>query len=397
MSKKTRFSRIMSVLLLLTLVLASMPTTAFASNNDSKYYTTFRNLDHAWQNSTDMVDVSFRDWEKEWVEWMCSTDRHSTFSEIVEGAYNATVEYAEFNYDAYSKKVNYDGRTKRVENLPKKEMYKYLPQYTFSECLNQVIKYVDNDYRSRYQPEWTEADYARFMVGLLRAQNVPAYIIVGTQGDRYTYRVAMVDSHNNRVYYSDPARGVTTGNTSKWRWLSNSEYDDDFKYSHVYNENVTSGNDLPEDRDYTSTAVSIPENKRFGGTDIKIPVKKDGNTQNIYMRVVFYDGDAYFWVRDVAKMLEHTTGEFWVEYDGTLLFGLGDYVANGTEVNWGRDRKSIPIDKLSQAYVLSHAYCDGTRIRMNVIQIGSDLYVRPDDITSALGVRGLNINVKITE
>ncbi|MFV0485092.1 MAG: hypothetical protein ACK5MU_02605 [Candidatus Saccharimonadales bacterium] len=389
------FRRIMSALLLLALSITAFPTTAFAASSDS-HYTTYTNLEHAWQNSTDMVDVSFRDWEREWVEWMCDTGKSNpSFSEIVSATYDATVAYAEFNYDAYSKKVTYNGRSTRVEDLPKSEILAYLPQYTFSECLDQVIDYVNDSYRGRSQPEWTESDYARFMVGLLRAQNIPAYIIVGTQGtlDRYTYRVAVVDSANNRIYYSDPARGIMTGNTSKWRWLTKSEYDSDFKYSHVYNENIAVGETLPEDRNYTTTSVNIPANQRFEG--IQVPVRKDGRTIYVYMRVVMYNGDAYFWIRDVAKMFDGTSGEIWVDYDGTLLFGKGDYVANGVEVNWA-DGRSIPIDTLSQAYLLSHAYCEGERTKMNVLQIGSDLYVRPDDVTGALGIRGLNINVNIS-
>ena len=396
MVKKSKFSRrIVSFLLLLTLMISALPTTAFAADSDS-YYTTFKNLEHAWQNSTDMVDASFSDWEREWVEWLCDTGkRNPSFSEIVTATYNATVEYAKFNYDAYSKKVTYNGRSTRVEDLPKKEMLGYLPQYTFSECLDQVVDYVNSDYRNRKQPAWTESDYARFMVGLLRAQNVPAYIIVGTQGtlDRYTYRVAVVDSANNRIYYCDPARGVMKNNVSKWRWLSKEEYNSDFKYSHVYNENIAVGATLPEDRDYTTTSVNIPADKRY--QDIKVPIRRGGNTKHVYMRVVIYGGDVYFWVRDVAKMLDGTSGEIWVDYDGTLLFGKGDYVASGAEVNWA-DGKSIPIDGISQAYLLSHAYCENERVKMNIIQIGSDMFVRPDDITDALGIKGLNINVNMS-
>ncbi|MDR3298049.1 MAG: hypothetical protein LBT19_01585 [Candidatus Nomurabacteria bacterium] len=389
-----KISRILSVALALILVTTLAPSTVFASN--SNYYTTtYRNLDHAWQNSTDMVDVSFDDWEKNWAEWLCDTSkRNPSFTDIVSATYDATVSYAEFNHGVYDKKVTYNNRTVQIKNLPKGETLSYLPQYTFSECLYQVTYYVGDNYRGRSQPEWTESDYARFMVGLLRAQDIPAYIIVGTQGslDRYTYRVAVIDSANQRIYYCDPARGAMSGNISKWRWLTLDEYNDDFKYSHIYNENIANGEILPVDRVYTTTAVNIPANKRFEG--INVPIRKGGRTTNVYMRVVMYNGDAYFWIRDVAKMLKGTSGEIWVDHDGTLLFGKGNYEPNGTEINWA-DGKSIPIDTLSQAYVLSHAYYGGERIKMSIVQIGNDLYVRPDDITGALGINGLNINVNI--
>lgn len=395
MKKSKVFSRITSTFLLIVLAATTFfPATAFAAEDNGRYYTTYRTLKHEWQNATDMVDVSFdAEWMDDWIDWFQNTSRNPSFRETVEAAYDTTVGYAAFNYNAYTKYVTYNNRDRRVENVPKEEMAAYLPQYTYSQLFQQVIDYVNDSYRNRSRPEWTEADYARFMVGMLRFQDVPAYIEVGTSRSygRYNYRVAAVDTANNRIYYCDPARGILSGNTSKWMWLSESEYSDDWKYSHVYYEGNQSVNTV-DNPDFTTTSIDIPQKYRFEG--LEIPIKKGGRTSYVPMRMIAYDGETYFWVRDIAKILEDTDGEIWVSYNRTLQFGTGDYNPSGTEVNW-LEGKSITIDKTSPAYLLSHAYFNGKRVKMDVIILGDTLYAKPNDITDEIGIKGLGINVKV--
>ncbi|MFV0485091.1 MAG: hypothetical protein ACK5MU_02600 [Candidatus Saccharimonadales bacterium] len=391
-------SRIMSAILALVLVLALVPTTAFAASSDD-YYITYSKVSSSWLAKSEMVDWSTDSWTRDWTDYLTDTGRSNpTFSQIVEAAYNSTVEYARYSTTLLDSYVTYDGKSVQIKNIPNADLAYYVPQYTFSELLDQVSDYSNN---GGSRPRWTCGDYARFMVGLLRSQGIPAYIEIGYQSStgRYHSRVAVVDESNKRIYYSDPTYGITSNNTSKWMWLTWSEYSSDYSQSYISTEKLPSKQPPAVNPDpkppvvrpeYPSAyAISVPADCRYD--DVIVPITKNGVLiASVPMRVIWYDGAWWFTARDACMVLKDTTRSVKVSWDSTkntLVFNRGNYVSNGTEVNWTNGTR-ISIDKTSQAYMLPPAFFGNEQTNIRVISIGGTTYVRPIDIAKMMDFDG---------
>lgn len=391
--------RIMSAILALICIVALMPTAASAASSDD-YYITYNSLSSDWLAKTEMVDWSTDSWTDDWCDYLTDTgSRRRSFSNLVEAAYNSTVEYARYNSDLLDSYVPYGGSARiRVKDIPNADLAYYVPQYTFSELLDQVVDYINN---GGSRPRWTCGDYSRFMTGLLRSQGIPAYIETGYQSStgRYHTRVAVVDEDNRRIYYSDPTFGVTSGNKSKWMWLTWSEYSSDYSQSYVSPEKLPSKqppavNPNPKPPivrpEYpTSYAISIPSDSRHD--NVVVPISKNGKRiASVPMRVIWYDNAWWFTARDACMVLKDTTRSVKLTWDSTkntLVFSRGNYVSNGSEVNWTHGT-SIAIDRTSQAYMLPPAFFGSEQTNIRVISIGGTTYVRPIDIAKMMNFDG---------
>jgi hypothetical protein len=399
-----RFKRFTSAMLALLLAVTLLPATPVFAYSTNDHYITYSSTQSSWTASTDMVNWSSDEWTTTWVNWLTKTGvRNPSFSQRVEATYDSVVSYADYNYALLNNRVEYNGQWVYIENIPTDDLAYYVPQYTFSELLDQVAQYVGGNAN---KPQWTCGDYSRFMVGLLRAQGIPAYMEVGYQSyaGRYHMRVAIADTANKRIYYSDPTFGATSGNSSKWTWLTWTEYTDDYSQAYMSSERLPSKRpaDNPPSPNRPNpqppivrpnypakTAISIPAANRYD--DVVVPIRKNGRlVANVPMRVVWYDNAWWFTARDACMVLDGTTKEVnvrWSSDKNTLLFERGSYQSNGTEVNWDYG-SYISIDKKSQAYLLPPAFFCDEQTNIRVISIGGTTYVRPIDIAKMMNFDG---------
>ena len=430
-----RTNRILSAVLVLVLMMSMMVTpAAFAAIDSNAHYLTLSQSQSEWLESTEMVDWNNGDaWQKQWMSWLLSEaglpSGTTSFTQKSEAAYAVAVRYAQYNTTLMDSYVDYNGRRTQVKNITGADLADYVPQYTFSEMISQVALYASGTTSTR--PLWTCGDFARLMTGLLRYQGVPAYIEIGSipSNSRYHARVALVDTTNRRIYYSDPTYGRSSTNTDKWRWLTRSEYDDDYRQSYISNEklpsrspNTPNPNPNPPSRPPAENPnnpppivrpdrpdpvrISVPSESRWGGRDVIVPVTRNGTLiGNIPMRVIKYDGVYWFAVRDVCAVLTETTRSVNVRWDagkGTVVFERGDYRWNGSELNWGYGRNNsgqvvwtgrydgIAISKTAQAYLLPNAWFGTDQTNIRVISLDGDTYVRPTDIARMMNFDGSN-------
>ena len=384
----------MSAILVLIIMATCLPVNASASSSGDYYATTYSNLSSDWSRSSEMVN--WKSVDSRWTDYLTDGSDRS-FSGIVESAYGSTVAYAKYNTELVNS----------IKNVPNADLGYYVPQYTFSEMLDQVSKYINDGGNA---PRWTCGDYCRFMVGLLRSQGIPAYIEFGSQGStgRYHTRVAIVDTSTGRIYYSDPTYGVSSGDKSKWMWLTKSEYDYDYTQGYISTEV------MPTKRPATDSSsakpatppvevsrpsypeaykINIPADCRYD--DVVVPVTRNGELiGNIPMRVVWYDESWWFTVTDVGAIMSGATRSVsfvWDSNKNTLVFNRGSYPREKWGKNW-TDKTPIAIDKSSQAYMCPPAFFGSEQTNIRVISIGGTSYVRLGDIAKMMNFDGTVTN-----
>jgi len=423
--KRTRFFPSAIALVLTVVMVALLVTPAYAAIDNNAYTFYASSIQSEWKASTEMVDWSSDRWTAQWVEWLCKTGySNPTFAQKVEATYDAVVNSMRYNQAKLDEYIWYKGAWTRIGDVDNDDLGDYIEQFTFSEILAQVAKYSAGN---GSRPLGLCGDISRFMVGLLRAQGIPAYIERGRvwMDGRYRYhdRVVVIDEKTYTGYYSDPTFGLTSGDVAKWRWLIKSEYDtSSYGQSHIASEKLPNKkptwdsngpppaeNPVPQPPiirpDYPDAyKITVLQENRWGDRDIVVPIRKNGTLiGNIPMRVLYYDGSYWFTVRDACAVLANTTRAVnvsWSAYRNTVVFERGEYKWDGSEVNWGYGRNSygsviwtgvyqgISIDKTSQAYMMPNAWFGSQQTNIRVINIGGTNYVRPIDVAKMMNFDG---------
>ena len=165
-----------------------------------------------WLASTPMVD-----WDdqtlKLWVHTYVDQVRTETGADTTKVLYDLTVEYAIYNLLLVEGKVEYQGEMVWFSEVPPSDWHYYLEQKTYSQCLQEVIYYIEN---GGQRPRWVCGDFARFYVGLLRTMGFPAYIervqkwdLIADEAEGASHvRVVMIDPETRIAYFSDPTWGA---------------------------------------------------------------------------------------------------------------------------------------------------------------------------------------------
>ncbi len=354
------------------------------------------NVSASWLASSKMVNWKSADWS-EWVTWLLKNEDayYGTDLQKARALYDATIKYGNWDDDYLDRDVWYNGKWTSLRDVPAKKVETYVPQYTFTQCMEQLADAVLYD---GTLPSWRCGDYARFLTGLLRAADIPAYIEVGYQKslDHYHYRVVMIDKAKMQKYWLDPCMADETGDYDDYFKMTETLYANDYVYKWTDDEKASSvvlaaagsksTGSAGGDTNTTTTTqkITIAKNKRYNNGEFDLSFVIDGKTISNDMAVVSYDGKLWFPARDLAHILRKYTVRplslNWSKTYDTLSFG--DTERNRNEaITW-----TSTVNKTAQAYLVPKAWYGGYQTEVRVIVIDGLAFVNAEELMEEVGL-----------
>ena len=169
-----------------------------------------------WLASSPMIDYDDPELVS-WVEHYVEESGAQTPEDIDRVLYDLATQHAIYNTEVVNGQVEYKGEIIPFIDLPNNDMGYYVDKKPYSQCLRELIDYLEHD---GPQPTWLCGDFARFYVGLLRTMGFSAYVEITRTWDlvaedwtssNYHARIAVIYPGTQTMYFSDPTFGSSSG------------------------------------------------------------------------------------------------------------------------------------------------------------------------------------------